>query len=78
MQVGLMIPRGWKDEYAGWDPGATFDRTIALTEHAEHGGRRGCYWGQARTMSRSSVMSSIAQRSPSRPWPESFTPPYGM
>ena len=37
--------------------------------------RRGGYWGQARTMIRISVMSSIAQRSPSRPWPESFTPP---
>ena len=36
------------------------------------------HWGQASTMMRSSVMSSIAQRRPSRPSPESFTPPYGM
>jgi len=41
-------------------------------------GARLAYWGQARTMRRSSVMSSIAQRRPSRPSPESFTPPYGM
>ena len=33
------------------------------------------YCGQARTMIRSSVMSSIAQRRPSRPSPESLTPP---
>ncbi len=50
----------------------------------QRGSRRGAsaspaaYSGQARTMMRSSVMSSIAQRRPSRPWPESFTPPYGM
>ncbi len=36
------------------------------------------YPGWARTMIRTSVMSSIAQRSPSRPSPESLTPPYGM
>ena len=42
------------------------------------GPARCAYWGQARTMIRISVMSSIAQRSPSRPRPESFTPPYGM
>ena len=30
------------------------------------------------TMIRISVMSSIAQRRPSRPRPESLTPPYGM
>ena len=34
--------------------------------------------GMARTSRRSSVMSSMAQRMPSRPKPESFTPPYGM
>ena len=34
--------------------------------------------GWARTMMRSSVMSSMAQRRPSRPSPESLTPPYGM
>src|SRR5256714_12115270 len=41
-------------------------------------GERDRHWGQARTMIRSSVMSSIAQRRPSRPRPESLTPPYGM
>ncbi len=33
------------------------------------------YCGWAMTMIRISVMSSIAQRSPSRPRPESLTPP---
>lgn len=35
-------------------------------------------YGVRNTMSRSSVMSSIAQRNPSRPSPESLTPPYGI
>ena len=46
-------------------------------KHAEvaWAGERDRHWGQARTMIRSSVMSSIAQRRPSRPGPESLTPP---
>ena len=35
MQVGLMIPQGWKGEYDGWDPAEAWDRTIELAEHAE-------------------------------------------
>jgi len=39
---------------------------------------RGDQSGRAKASSRGSVMSSIDQRSPSRPSPESFTPPYGI
>ncbi len=46
-------------------------RAVAATRRADQPG-----W--AMTMMRSSVMSSIDHRSPSRPSPESFTPPYGM
>jgi F420-dependent oxidoreductase-like protein len=35
MQVGLMIPQGWKGEYNGWDPAAAWARTVELTRQAE-------------------------------------------
>lgn len=51
----------------------------ARAGHRQVRGREpGPYWGWASTMMRISVMSSMAQRRPSRPRPESFTPPYGM
>ena len=35
MQVGVLIPQGWKYEYKGWDPAAAWARTIELTRDAE-------------------------------------------
>lgn len=35
MQVGLLIPQGWKGEYDGWDPADAWARTIDLARHAE-------------------------------------------
>jgi F420-dependent oxidoreductase-like protein len=35
MQVGLLIPQGWKGEYDGWDPAAAWQRTTELVVHAE-------------------------------------------
>jgi F420-dependent oxidoreductase-like protein len=35
MQVGLLIPQGWKHEYDGWDPAAAWARTLELARDAE-------------------------------------------
>ena len=35
MQVGLMIPQGWKGEYDGWPTTDAWDRTLQLTRQAE-------------------------------------------
>ncbi len=35
MQVGLMVPQGWKGEYDGWDPAAAWARTVELAVDAE-------------------------------------------
>jgi F420-dependent oxidoreductase-like protein len=35
MQVGVMIPQGWKYEYNGWDPAPAWARTLDLARHAE-------------------------------------------
>ena len=35
MQVGLMVPQGWKGEYDGWDTAAAWARSVELAEDAE-------------------------------------------
>jgi F420-dependent oxidoreductase-like protein len=35
MQVGLLIPQGWKGEYDGWDPADAWTRTTELSGNAE-------------------------------------------
>lgn len=35
MQVGLMVPQGWKGEYDGWDPADAWQRSVELAQHAE-------------------------------------------
>jgi F420-dependent oxidoreductase-like protein len=35
MQVGLMVPQGWKGEYDGWDAAVAWKRTIELAVDAE-------------------------------------------
>ncbi|MEI8334349.1 MAG: TIGR03560 family F420-dependent LLM class oxidoreductase [Chloroflexota bacterium] len=35
MQVGLMVPQGWKGEYDGWDPRAAWARSVELAVNAE-------------------------------------------
>jgi F420-dependent oxidoreductase-like protein len=35
MQVGLLIPQGWKGEYDGWDPAVAWNRTVELARQAE-------------------------------------------
>ena len=35
MQVGLMVPQGWKGEYDGWDAAEAWARTVELTADAE-------------------------------------------
>ena len=35
MQVGLLIPQGWKGEYDGWDAADAWARTVDLARHAE-------------------------------------------
>ncbi|MBA2381760.1 MAG: TIGR03560 family F420-dependent LLM class oxidoreductase [Chloroflexi bacterium] len=38
MQVGLLVPQGWKGEYDGWDPADAWARTIELARQAEEVG----------------------------------------
>lgn len=38
MQVGLIVPQGWKGEYDGWDPAEAWARTVELARHAEEVG----------------------------------------
>jgi F420-dependent oxidoreductase-like protein len=35
MQVGLMVPQGWKHEYDGWRPEDAWSRTVELARDAE-------------------------------------------
>src|SRR5262245_59992200 len=35
VQVGLLIPQGWKGEYDGWHPADAWARTVDLAKHAE-------------------------------------------
>jgi F420-dependent oxidoreductase-like protein len=35
MQVGLMVPQGWKGEYDGWDPATAWARSVELARHAD-------------------------------------------
>ena len=35
MQVGLLIPQGWKGEYDGWGAADAWARTVDLAKHAE-------------------------------------------
>jgi F420-dependent oxidoreductase-like protein len=35
MQVGLMVPQGWKGEYDGWAADAAWARSLELAGHAE-------------------------------------------
>jgi F420-dependent oxidoreductase-like protein len=35
MDVGLIVPQGWKGEYDGWDPARAWNRTIELARDAE-------------------------------------------
>jgi F420-dependent oxidoreductase-like protein len=35
VDVGVLIPQGWKGEYDGWDPSIAWDRTVELARQAE-------------------------------------------
>ena len=35
MDIGLMVPQGWKGEYDGWSAAKAWDRSIELARHAE-------------------------------------------
>jgi F420-dependent oxidoreductase-like protein len=35
MELGLMVPQGWKGEYDGWDPAEAWARSVELAEHAD-------------------------------------------
>lgn len=35
MQVGLMVPQGWKGEYDGWDASTAWARSVELAKDAE-------------------------------------------
>jgi F420-dependent oxidoreductase-like protein len=35
VDVGVLIPQGWKREYAGWDPARAWARTVELARQAE-------------------------------------------
>ncbi len=35
MEVGVIIPQGWKGEYDGWDPAQAWSRTVELARNAE-------------------------------------------
>jgi F420-dependent oxidoreductase-like protein len=35
MQVGLMVPQGWKGEYNGWNPAEAWARTVELARQGE-------------------------------------------
>jgi len=38
MQVGLLVPQGWKGEYDGWQPADAWARSVELARHAEAAG----------------------------------------
>jgi F420-dependent oxidoreductase-like protein len=38
MQVGLMVPQGWKGEYDGWEAGDAWARTVELATDGEQRG----------------------------------------
>ena len=35
MDVGVLIPQGWKGEYDGWEPARAWSRTVELARQAE-------------------------------------------
>jgi F420-dependent oxidoreductase-like protein len=35
VDVGVLIPQGWKGEYAGWEPGRAWARTVELAQAAD-------------------------------------------
>jgi F420-dependent oxidoreductase-like protein len=35
MRLGLIVPNGWTGEYAGWDPRAAWERSVAVARLAE-------------------------------------------
>jgi F420-dependent oxidoreductase-like protein len=35
MQVGVLVPQGWKGEYDGWDPAEAWARSVELARQAE-------------------------------------------
>jgi F420-dependent oxidoreductase-like protein len=35
MQVGVLVPQGWKGEYDGWDPAEAWARSVVLARQAE-------------------------------------------
>ena len=35
MKLGLIAPQGWTGEYVGWEPGAAWQRTVAVAQRAE-------------------------------------------
>jgi F420-dependent oxidoreductase-like protein len=35
MQVGVLVPQGWKHEYDGWDPAQAWTRSLELARQAE-------------------------------------------
>jgi len=82
--VGVVAGVGARAEPPVEPPAAVQDLgRCQLRLHPSRVGAQSCFvksadGGMATTSRRSSVMSSMAQRSPSRPKPESFTPPYGM
>src|SRR5687768_9733863 len=35
MKVGIIVPQGWTGEYAGWDAGQAWRRSLAVAAEAE-------------------------------------------
>ena len=35
MRVGIIVPQGWTGEYAGWEPGRAWQRSLAVAQEAE-------------------------------------------
>jgi F420-dependent oxidoreductase-like protein len=35
MEVGMIVPQGWTGEYAGWDAGDAWERTVSIAHEAE-------------------------------------------
>ncbi len=35
MKAGIIVPQGWTGEYAGWEPRAAWERSVALARQAE-------------------------------------------
>ena len=76
--LAAFLAMGDPDEWERGRRGTQYPIPIRPQGGEQATGAGDTYFGRLITSRRSSVISSIVYRGPSRPRPESFTPPYGM